>query len=352
MEKIKVLVVDDSLFYRNILTELLSQIPNVEVVGTAENSQSALRSLESLQPDLVTLDFEMPVMDGLETLHRMKLRGSTAAVLMISNFTREGAKVTIKALELGAFDYITKPSDNTQEKNRQQLLSSLRHIIYSLKFKNKRLREIQKKGAVLEDEKPYLIPRPLPGPVEIVAIGVSTGGPQALKEVLSKLPKHFRVPLVIVQHMLPLFTSALADSLNQNCQISVVEGKQSQGLVPGTAYIAPGGKQMKVVSQNNTKMLEITDDPPENNCRPAADYLFRSVAEVSGNRAIGLIMTGMGMDGVAGLEIMRRRGARIIAQNIETCIVSSMPHEAIRRGLPDLIAPLASISSELINMVK
>jgi two-component system chemotaxis response regulator CheB len=368
--KVRVLVVDDTVLYRKVLSDVLALLPDAEVVGTASNGKIALAKIEQLKPDLLTLDVEMPEMDGLATLQELQRRKFDVAVVMVSAHTSEGAAVTMKALERGAFDFIAKPDGTSLEKNRESLLRQLRPVIQtvstrkilrstfttSITANSMRSAVATAEAAVRESRRVPDPPRPASAPpvgrVAIVAIGISTGGPNALAEVIPRLPADLRVPVVIVQHMPPVFTKALADSLNQKSRLTVLEAQGDERLEAGKVYIAPGAKQMKVVKKAAGEYLQLTDDPPENHCRPAADYLFRSIAAVYGNRALGVIMTGMGSDGVKGLQLMKGQGAQVIAQDEATCVVFGMPMEAIKAGVPDVVIPLSRISSEITNRVK
>ncbi len=371
-KKVRVLIVDDTVLYRKVLSDVLAMIPEVEVVGTANNGKIALSKIDQLKPDLMTLDLEMPVMDGLATLRELQRQKKTVAAVMVSAHTSEGAAVTMKALERGAYDFIAKPTGTSLEENRQALLEQLRPVIKSVIIR-KMLRPVLRQGVKrVAPSRPVPAVRPVqpvrknvpdligaaktvpvrpPGKVAVVAIGISTGGPNALAEVIPKLPKNLRVPVVIVQHMPPVFTKALADSLNQKSVLNVLEAQGEERLQPGNIYIAPGGKQMKVVKKAAGECLQLTDDPPENHCRPAADYLFRSVAAVYGNRALGVIMTGMGADGTKGLRAMKQQGAQIIAQDQASCVVFGMPMEAIKAGVTDAAIALGQISTEITNRV-
>ncbi|MFH1216841.1 MAG: chemotaxis response regulator protein-glutamate methylesterase [Pseudomonadota bacterium] len=377
-KKVRVLVVDDTVLYRKVISDVLSMIPEVEVVGTATNGKIALAKIEQLKPDLLTLDFEMPVMDGIATLFELKKMKSDVAVVMVSAHTSEGAAVTMKALEHGAFDFIAKPDGASLEQNRQSLLNQLRPVVQTVST-----RRILRSARTGVQYPGVPSPRPVPsvrpvstparqqaipagavpgaspvrpvlpsGRIAVVVIGISTGGPNALVEVIPRLPKNLRVPVVIVQHMPPVFTKALADSLNQKSLVNVIEAQGDERLEAGNVYIAPGGKQMKVVKKASGEFLQLTDDPPENHCKPAADYLFRSVSAIYGNRALGVIMTGMGADGVKGLRLMKQQGSQVIAQDEASCVVFGMPMEAIKAGVTDVVVPLNQISAEIVNRVK
>jgi len=357
----RVLVVDDTILYRTIVSEILTAIPGVEVVGTAIHGGVALEKVMELTPDLITLDVEMPVMDGLATLRKLQeLKGKAKPwVLMVSSHTRQGAAVTLEALQLGAYDFITKPDGGEPQQSFEMLLGKFRPIIHAL-MTQKILRQTIH-GLVPEVVAKSVVPAPnspaAPSPlrrVDIVAIGISTGGPNALTELLPRLPADFPVPIVIVQHMPKLFTGVFAETLDSKCAIHVEEGKSGQPLQAATAYIAPGGRQMRVASGQgpSSYALEITDDPPENHCQPAVDYLFRSVASVFKGHALGIIMTGMGCDGTLGLRLMKRQGAQVIAQDQASCVVYGMPQEAVKAGVVDLVLPLSDIAAEIMRRVQ
>ena len=361
--KLKVLVVDDTIFYRKIVSDVLSKFPDVEVVGTASNGQIALSRIKSLKPDLITLDVEMPVLDGLGVLEVIKKECLDVGVIMVSTLTTRGSKITMKALELGAFDFVTKTDRDDPEENFKALhlalLPRVRAYARRLEFR-KSLREgklpskLKSRLAAISDDatrKSFLAKRRAKS--DIVAVGISTGGPNALIKVLPALPDNLGVPIVLVQHMPPTFTKSLAESLNQKCSLRVKEGEDGEVLEPNTVYIAPGGKQMKVATGvGGKKVVCITNDPPENNCKPAADYLFRSVAKEYRNRATGVIMTGMGQDGTLGLKVMKSFGAVVIAQDAESCVVYGMPKAAVEAGVVDIVAPLDKIAQEIVNTVR
>lgn len=364
-QSLRVLVVDDTVLYRTIVSEILSAIPGVEVVGTASHGGIALAKIAELAPDLITLDIEMPVMDGLMTLKRLRENKTKVLVVMVSAHTRQGAAITLEALQLGAYDFITKPDGDDLQKNCEIMSSKFRPIIHAVMTQKILHQTFQ--GTTTEtfdapklaistaplDVKPLLSP-PLNERIEIVAIGISTGGPNALADLLPRLPADFPVPIVIVQHMPKLFTGALAESLNSKCALRVLEGSSGLPLEAATAYLAPGGRQMRIANGNGASpyWLEITDDPPENHCQPSADYLFRSVASVCMGKSIGVIMTGMGCDGTLGLRLMKRRGSHVIAQDQASCVVYGMPMEAVKAGVVDVVLPLSEIAAEIMRRVK
>jgi two-component system, chemotaxis family, protein-glutamate methylesterase/glutaminase len=362
---INVLVVDDTLIYRKIVGDVLSEIPEVKVVGTANNGKAALARIAALQPDLLTLDVEMPEMNGLEVLEQIQRQNLNLGVVMFSSLTKRGSDITIKALELGAFDFIPKPEFGTLAENRQLLKNSLLPIIKAF-ARRKELKNIlyskihQPSSSEVRSPHPKVLPsrQPVIAPKRtkssIVGIGISTGGPNALARLLPQLPANLGVPILIVQHMPPIFTQSLANSLNMKSPLNIKEACDGEPVVPNTVFIAPGGKQMKVVAGQmaDQKIIRITDDPPENSCKPSVDYLFRSLLEHYGGAVTGVIMTGMGSDGTAALKLMKKQGATIIAQDEATCVVFGMPKEPIDSGIVDVIAPLDKIAGEICLTVR
>ncbi|MFH2090992.1 MAG: chemotaxis response regulator protein-glutamate methylesterase [Pseudomonadota bacterium] len=362
MENIKALVVDDTIVYRKIVGDVLKEIPGVEVVGSANNGKIALSKIASLKPDLITLDIEMPEVNGIEVLQALKNLPDAPVVIMLSTLTQQGSEMTIKALELGAFDFIGKPSEGKMAENMNKVREALNPIIEILKRqKSARLKILGKIGLKPEKTEPA-IPRTVPAmPIrpairnksEIVGIGISTGGPNALAKMIPMLPGNLKVPVLIVQHMPPMFTASLANSLNNKSNLEVREAKDGDILKPGVVLIAPGGKQMKIIAAVDgfTRKIKITDDPPENSCRPSVDYLFRSISQHYVGRATGVIMTGMGSDGSKALVQMKNNGSTIIAQNEETCTVYGMPKEPVESGIADIVAPLEKIADEIVKSV-
>ncbi|RJQ70939.1 MAG: chemotaxis response regulator protein-glutamate methylesterase [Desulfobacteraceae bacterium] len=360
-EPLRVLVVDDTVVYRKIVSDVLMELPDVQVVGTAHNGKAALFKINSLQPDLLTLDIEMPEMNGLEVLQHLQSESSRVGAIMLSTLTHEGGAMTMRALELGAFDFIPKPQSGTMAKNREAvkatLVPMLKAFVRYRRIKD-RLSPFTKRAQVIRPRRQAVagttaISRGVVANAAIIAIGISTGGPNALARMLPQLPSDIGVPIVIVQHMPPLFTQSLANSLNSKCAIEVREAKNGEPLQPNVAYIAPGGRQMKIVAgaDGKQRVFKITDDPPMNNCKPSVDYLFRSVADHYVGRATGVIMTGMGSDGTQGLKQMKNNGATIIAQDESTCVVFGMPKEPIEIGIVDVVAPLERIAAEIIKTV-
>lgn len=370
MSKLRLLVVDDTIVYRKIVSDILGEMPGVEVVGTAANGKIALTKIAALSPDLITLDIEMPEMNGLEVLAHLRDQNLQVGAIVLSTLTREGGNLTIKALELGAFDFIPKPDAETMEENRATVKAALGPMIRAF-VRRQEIKTILKGGRSTAHPK-TISPAPsvtaqqddviirmqrLTGRearAEIVAIGVSTGGPQALSKLMPEIPPTIGVPILIVQHMPPIFTDSLAKSLDARAEISITEARDGEVLKPNTALIAPGGKQMKVVAgaDGTKRIIRITSDPPENSCRPSVDYLFRSVAEHYIGRATGVIMTGMGSDGKLGAQVLKQNGALIIAQDEASSTVFGMPKETIEAGVADIVVPLDQIAREIIRSVK
>lgn len=364
MDKIKILVVDDTIVYRKIISDVLHDIPDVEVVGSANNGKIALSRIASLKPDLVTLDIEMPEMSGIEVLEHLKNDPNAPVTVMLSTLTHRGSDMTIRALELGAFDFIPKPDAGRMAENIVKIKAAFTPIFES--FKKQRDIRLRLKGktsfrSTALKKAPYhavhkqapSISRTRNTLSEIVGIGISTGGPNALAKMIPMLSKKINVPVLIVQHMPPMFTASLAKSLNSKTELNVKEAVNGEPVIPNTVFIAPGGKQMKIIAgaDGKTRNIKITDDPPENSCKPSADYLFRSIAQHYIGRATGVIMTGMGSDGTKGLQLMKKNGSIIIAQDQATCTVYGMPREPIESGIADIIAPLDRIASEITKTV-
>lgn len=363
--KLRVLVVDDTALFRRIVSDALAMLPDVEVVGTAPNGKIALERARTLTPDLITLDIEMPEMSGLEVLDELKKSGIKCGVVIVSALTLKGGDLTIKALEKGAFDFITKPSGKDVASNLAAVRDSLQPIVSAYR-RGWEVRSILRSGAAPISTRPAVATvtpeRPLPvrterpafvGKTEMVVIGVSTGGPNALSIMLPGLPANFPVPILVVQHMPALFTQSLATSLSAKCALKVKEAVDNEPARPGWVYIAPGGRHLKAGPGSNGEIiLKVTDDPQENNCRPSVDYLFRSVANYFQGHVVGVIMTGMGNDGVIGLRLLKRRNSYIIAQDEASCVVFGMPGEAIKAGVVDTIVPLERMADEIVRSVK
>ena len=352
------LVVDDSLIYRKVIRDTLAQMPEVEVVGVAANGKAAIEKIQQLNPDLLTLDFEMPELDGLGVLRWMKQEKCPAKAVMISALTTEGADATLQALAEGAFDFVVKPSGGDVKQNQQQLSSMLSQHVQAIA--NSRSRRLKSASAhsrtsaptAAGASRPVQQTRILPGQrrIGIVGIGVSTGGPDALRTMLPMLPADLPVPVVIVQHMPPVFTKSLAQSLHKLCKLPVSEGADGQVIKPGEIVIAPGGRHMKIIrNASGLPQVLLTDDAPVQSCRPSVDYMFYSLAESYGHQTLSVIMTGMGYDGADGCRKLHQLGGPVIAQNEESCVVFGMPRKPVEEGVADVVSPLKSIAAEIVN---
>lgn len=354
MRKIRVLIVDDSVVARRLLTDALSNDPAVEVADIAATGRVAMAKLPYCNPDVVTLDVDMPEMSGLETLAAIRKQHPHLPVIMVSNLTEHGAVVTLDALSLGATDYVTKPSD---VRNRDAALQKLRDDLLP------KLKTFCRRGSeLLPPPAPVTAPAaaetvsaftPVPGTlVNVVALGISTGGPNALAEILPLLPKDFPVPFLIVQHMPPIFTKFLSDRLASKCAMKVSEALPGDILEAGHIYIAPGDHHLAVERADNGVRVRIHQEAPENSCRPSVDVLFRSVAKVYGSQSLAVIMTGMGQDGLRGCEQIKQAGGQVVAQDEASSVVWGMPGFVVRAGLADRVLPLGQFPTEILRRVR
>ncbi len=346
--KIRILVVDDSTAFRRLVSEELGRDSALEVVGTAANGRIALTRVGQVNPDLVLLDVEMPEMDGLETLRELRKTRLRLPIVMFSALTSRGAAVTLDALSLGATDYVTKPADDGGPE------ASLRVIREELIPK---IKAFCPRPAVEEKPASARDPGPLPAsgsgaPVRVVVVAASTGGPNALAELFSRLPADFPAPILVVQHMPPMFTRMLAERLNSESPLRVEEAVSGALVEPGRAWVAPGDHHMIVVREGTQHRLVMHQDPPENSCRPAADVLLRSAARAYGAEALAVILTGMGQDGLRGAEAIREAGGRVIAQDEATSVIWGMPGFVARAKLADKVLPLSEIPDEIIRRVR
>lgn len=362
---LRILVVDDSTLYRKTVKEILAGIPIVQTVGSASTGKMALRQINSQRPDLLILDVEMPEMNGLEVLEYIAQHEIPVGAIMLSSFTNRGSKMTLRALELGAFDFIPKPLTGDMEQNTQAIKDCLIPMLIAFDRHRKIRQSLDGSPSVPRKSRagkilaaPAVVPSNLTDPcdpeIKIVVIGISTGGPQALSRLVREIPPQLGVPIAIVQHMPPIFTKELANRLDSQSGLLVKEAEDNEPVLLNTIYIAPGGRQMKIVNHtgSDTKQISITDDLPENSYKPSVNYLFRSVADLYGRHALGVIMTGMGSDGMLGLRLMKRQGATIIAQDPKTCVVYGMPRGPIEAGLVDAIVPLHKIAQAIYNITQ
>jgi two-component system chemotaxis response regulator CheB len=357
MPPIRVLIVDDSVVVRKVVSDALSVDPGIAIAGTAADGRIALAKIPLLAPDLVTLDIEMPGLNGIETLKEIRKLYPKLPVIMFSTMTERGAAITLDALLLGASDYATKPSksgdpDVAAERVRSELIPKIKALC------TLQSSEPQSSPAPLLDSlspQSFITPvslRQSPSPIDILAIGASTGGPNALADMLPAFPKNFPVPIVIVQHMPPLFTSLLSERLNRKSKITIREGEPGHVLEPGEACIAPGAFHMTVARLGYSVRLVMNQEPPEHYCRPAVDVLFRSVARVYGGNVLAVVLTGMGSDGVRGAQHIRERGGHVFVQDEASSVVWGMPGMVAKAGQADDIVPLDIMAYEIVRRVK
>jgi two-component system chemotaxis response regulator CheB len=351
MPKIRVLVVDDAVVMRRLIAEVLARDPDIEVIGTAADGRFALQKVAQLNPDLVTLDVEMPEIDGVETLRELRKTHPRLPVIMFSSVTLRGAAATLDALTAGATDYVAKPAGVASvteciERLQKELVAKIkvhcRHVL---------------PGPVMAPAGTSRVAAPVfsaagPAAAEVVCIATSTGGPNALAELFGNFPAGFPLPLLIVQHMPPLFTAMLAERLGKLGSVPFHEGAEGQIVVPGHAYIAPGGKHMEVRRTASQVILHLQEEPPENSCRPAADVLFRSAVAVYGGKILGVVLTGMGQDGMRGSELIHEQGGQVLAQDEASSVVWGMPGSVVQAGWADKIVPLSQMAGEIARRVR
>ena len=355
MPKIRILVVDDSVVVRRMVSDTLAADPELEIAGTAANGKIALAKIPQVNPDVVILDVEMPELDGIGTLVGIRKSLPSLPVIMYSTLTQRGAEATLDALSKGATDYVTKPSNvgsaaQGLECIRTQLIPKIKAICTRVLVPHP---SSPSAAAVASKTIPPCLAFPRREErIDIVAIGVSTGGPNALASLIPTFPHNFPVPVVIVQHMPPLFTRLLAERLAAKSQIGVEEGYAGAVLEPGRAWLAPGDYHMVVENDHDQVTLRTHQGPPENSCRPAVDVLFRSVADVYQSRTLAVEMTGMGQDGLRGCEHIRELGGQILAQDQATSVVWGMPGFVANAGLADKVLPLDELGMEIIRRVQ
>jgi two-component system chemotaxis response regulator CheB len=353
--RVRVLIVDDSAVMRSLLRSVLLSDPGLDVAGTAADGASALEAIRLERPDLIVLDVEMPVMDGLVTLRELRARNHTMPVIMCSSLTQRGARVTIEALASGASDYVAKPSG---QEGRESFIRALaQELIPRIRALTGHL---QARPAAAAPPRTVLPMPPAPPPAPqmpakplVLAIGVSTGGPAALDVLLPELPAGFPLPVLIVQHMPEVFTRLLAERLSRRCALRVSEAAEGMPATAGGIYIARGNWHMEALPATRPSApatLHLTQDPPENHCRPAVDTLFRSTARVYGSGVLAVVLTGMGYDGLAGSRVIREQGGSVLAQDQATSTVWGMPGAVAQAGLAYKVLPLAAIAPEILRV--
>ncbi len=345
---IRVLVVDDSVVIRRLVTDLLQDDPDIEVVGTAVNGRAALYKVESLKPDLITMDIEMPEMDGIEAVRTLRASGCRLPIIMFSTMTERGAVATLDALAAGATDYVTKPANvgsvnRSMELVRDALIPRIRSLVPLGLIGSSVVEPTPRTPPV---DRPVVGRRSVTEGYRLLVIGSSTGGPEALTTLFAALPL-LPVPIAVVQHMPPVFTRQFAARLARACAWEVTEVEDDQPLGPGQIAIAPGDHHLEIVSRQGGFVAKVTQGQPENYCRPSVDVLFRSAVAAAGPAVLGVVLTGMGQDGERGAELIAQRGGSVIAQDRATSVVWGMPGAVVNAGLAEMVLPLPLIAAEL-----
>lgn len=339
MESVRVLIVDDSALFRTLMRNALTEIPGCEVVGSVSDGETALARIEQLNPDLVTLDVEMPGMGGIAVLKELRKKRLKTRVVMVSRLTAAGAQVTMDALMQGAFDFILKPHGKDPAANKEALSSALREKILNLQ-EALAPSPVPPESTVRERS----APTKLSTPCKAVIIGSSTGGPDALAQLLPFLSVELPVPVVVVQHMPERFTGSLANRLNEASDLEIVEATDKMPITKGKIVIAHGGKHLRFIRRSSGAVTaQLTEDPHEHSCRPAVDYTLRSAVDAFDGPILTVILTGMGRDGTEGCRLVRQRGGHVIAQHADGCTVYGMPKSVIAAGQADQVLRLADI---------
>lgn len=361
MKKIKVLIVEDSAFMRKLISDFLNEDPRIDVMGTARNGEDALLKIKTMKPDVVTLDIEMPIMNGLEALKRI-MNECPTPVVMLSSTTLEGAENTLRAMQYGAFDFIAKPSGaisldlhRIKEELKEKVVEASKTSVHKLQ-KNSIIGKTtlsEAKGYSKIEPKNRNISVPYSwnsASKKLICIGTSTGGPRALQYVLTTFPKTIDAPILVVQHMPPGFTKSLASRLDTICDVHVKEAEEGEIIQKGTVYIAPGGYHLKVRKVGSSLAIRLDQTPQKNGHRPSVDVMFESVSELSDYSVIAVIMTGMGTDGAKGLiELKKNRNTVCIAESQETSIVFGMPKAAIATNMVDIIERVEHIGEAILK---
>jgi two-component system chemotaxis response regulator CheB len=355
-ERIRVMVVDDSVVIRRLVTQVLEQDSTIQVVGTASNGAIGLQRIPQFNPDVIALDIEMPDMDGLEMLRRIRREYPLLRVIMFSTLTERGAAKTLEALTLGADDYVAKVSnegslDRSMGRLREEMIPKIKQFFHLPEQNRVVTRPILARAPTEQTARPgaQVLKSTRKRP-QVVAIGVSTGGPTALGTIMPAFPAGFPLPIMVVQHMPPLFTRLLAERLNATCQLPVSEATQDDLVEPGKILIAPGDFHMKLASNGGGVRVFLDQSPRQNSCRPAVDALFASTGEVYGGAVLAVILTGMGQDGLHGVEILKAQGASVIAQDEASSVVWGMPGAVVNAGLADRVLPLSEVVSEILRI--
>ena len=349
-KELRVMVVDDSSLYRKILLEAVSSIPGVGETSSAPNGEIALKKIPLFHPDILLLDIEMPVLNGIEVLRLLKQSNPGLPVVLISGVSSRSADITIEGLSLGAIDFIPKPSGNDIKANISQIRDGLLSAFGAIKNVG-----TSAKTTIVQPSS-FRSPSLLPTKIKLVGVGISTGGPGALESFLPLLPADFPVPILVVQHMPPMFTASLASMLDRRSALNVMEAEQGQILESGNVYFAPGGRHMLVRKQQkgteSVFMTNLTDTPPINSCRPAVDPLFESLAKTSGPNTLAIVMTGMGRDGLDGVRHVKSVNGYCLTQSAETCTIYGMPMAVDEAGLSDESVALDQLASKVVSITR
>ncbi len=367
MPTIRVLLADDSATVRRLLTETLSNEPDLVVCHAARDGREAVTQFSLVQPDVVVLDVEMPVMDGIEAVIAIRRIDPKVPIIMFSSLTTKGGEATLDALTHGATDFVNKPARSGHLHDaihhiRTNLIPMVKH--WGKWSQEQRSRGVHAAASLTLTRQPTasLCREPLSASrrpagnkraaLEIIAIGVSTGGPNALAEILKAIPKQFPIPIVIVQHMPPLFIGLLAERLNQICPLTVSEAVDGTPIQPGHVWVAPGDQHLVVEKQGRNARLRLDHGPAVNSCRPAVDVLFRTVADVYRDSSLAVVLTGMGQDGLEGCRHIRQRGGKVVVQDQATSVIWGMPRTVAEAGLADQVLPLNSMAEELTRLAQ
>ncbi len=353
MAAARVLIVDDSVVVRKLLSDIIASDPELELGGTAANAIIALQKIPQINPDIILLDVEMPEMNGIEAARRIRAGWPKLPIVMCSTLTERGADATLRALEAGASDYVAKPTSVGGGSDLRQFKLDVLRKLKSLTGRDRLVCPVvPRRVAPTATPGSSRTPQKAVTPVSLLAIGCSTGGPAALQDVFKDLPGDLGVPILIVQHMPPLFTRMLAERLSATSKVKVTEAVDREELLPNRAYVAPGNYHVGLVRDGAKVRIALNQDPPENSCRPAVDVTFRAIAKLYGPGVLAAVLTGMGHDGTRGsAEIVEGAGS-VIVQSAATCVVPSMPGSVATAGLADAVYPLAEIGRQLAFIIK
>ncbi len=351
VKRIKVIVVDDSALMRRIISDMLNEDPEIEVICAARNGIDLLEKLAKQKPDVITLDVEMPILNGIETLKRLKCEGVLVPVIMLSSVTKNGTNQTMESLSLGAFDFVSKPSGVISvdiNKVASELIVKVKAACDSSYNKKNAIKTISKNKIGTSD---YVnkMEKTKFGIIKAVVIGASTGGPKALYNVITRFPKYLGVPVFVVQHMPVGFTKAFADRLDVNSEIKVVEATDGENCQTDVVYIAPGGYHMEVW---NDRKIHLNKEPAIWGVRPSVDKLFISASKVYGAGLVSAVLTGMGRDGAEGTQVIKKNGGVTISEDESTCVIYGMPKMAFETGCVDFVVPIDKVALQIINIVK